>query len=172
MQETVANFFISLAARQGQLEQQFGPDSGGGPRVPKQTTPEEEPNSSRADNHAVPMDYEVTLKNGLDGEPNLILSSVTSAAPGTTTTTTSSSSITSTCASSESTGTTADLAAWAHCMDWQDLDCVLLPPDGPETTFMDHSDRVIAGPNSMTTQSELTDLMRVDLCGSLTLSFT
>lgn len=165
-------FLISVAALQWQLEHQFGPDPGGGPIIPKQTTFEEEPNPPRADNHAMSLDYEITHKTALDGEPNHILSSVTSAAPGATATTTSSSSITSTCASSESTNTTADLATWAHCMDWQDLECVLLPPDAPEITLMDHSDRVDAVPGSITTPSELTDLMRVDLCGNLTLSIT
>ncbi|KAH6641047.1 hypothetical protein F5144DRAFT_505989 [Chaetomium tenue] len=153
-----------IAALQWQLEQQFGPDPGGGPIILKQTTPEEEINPPRADNHAMFVD-EVTHKTALDREPNLILSSVTSStAPGATTATTlSSSSITSTCASSESTNNTADIAAWAHCMDWQDLDCILLPPDAPETILMDHPDRIDAGPGSITTPSELTDLMRVDL---------
>ncbi|KAH6850665.1 hypothetical protein B0I37DRAFT_428901 [Chaetomium sp. MPI-CAGE-AT-0009] len=103
-----------LNAMRSQIEKQF--DSAGGRAISKQPTPETELNSSRADNHDVPMDLGVIQKNGLDEEPSLNLGGVTSA-----------------------------------------------PPDGFETTFMEHSDRVDAGPTSTTTASKLTDLMRVDL---------
>lgn len=166
IQKGSCRLFTSAAALQWQLEQQFGPESGVGAAIPKQPASEAEVNVSRADNDTVPMDYEVVQKTGLDGEPELNLTGVTSAAPDTTTTTATSSTITSTSASSDSAGAAADLAAWAHCIDWQDLDCVLLPPAGPDNTFMDYPDHVDTGPGSMNTASKLTNLMRVDLCGS------